>query len=70
MMTKPRDTHGRKDHFVENALGVSDVNGEVNHADSAKSAVASDNDRHLYVELNDVLHPRVDVSDNVALDEV
>ena len=71
MIVKPRHIHGRQQQVVEEALGVGDTSGEGVHADSAERAVASDDDRrHRWVEFHDVRHPRLDVTDEVAVDEV
>ena len=70
MTTKPRYIHGRKQHVVDKALGVGDANGGDAHADSAECAVAGDDDRRRRVELHDVLHPQLDVVDEVAVGEM
>ena len=70
MTAKPRKIHGRKQHVVEKALSVDDVNGEGAHADSAEYAVADDDDRRRWVKLHGVLLLRLDVSDEAAVDEM
>ena len=70
MTAKSRYIHDRKQHFVENALGVGDEKGEGGHADSAEGAVAGNDNRRRWVELRNVLILRLDVTDEVTLDEV
>ena len=70
MTAKPPHIHGRQQHIVEKALGDSDANGADAHADSAEHAVARDDDNRRWINLHDVLHSRLDISDEVAVDEV
>ena len=55
---------------MDEALGVGDVDGEGTHADSTESDMTGNDDRRRWVELHDVLHPRLDVTDEMAVDEV
>ena len=55
---------------MENALGIGDANSEGAHADTTKRAVAGDDNRRRWVELHGVLPPRLNVVDEVAVDEM
>ena len=55
---------------MEKAFGFGDANGEGACVDSAERAVADDDDRRRWVELHDVLHPLLDVTDEVAIDDM
>ena len=55
---------------MKEVLGLGDANGKGAHADSAEGTVARDNDCRRWVEFHDVLYPRLDVTDEVAVDEV
>ena len=55
---------------MEEVLGVGDADGEGAHADSAARAATDNDDRRRWVELHDVLHPRLAVADEVVVDEV
>ena len=51
-------------------MSVCNTDDEGAHADSAEGAVAGNNDRRRWVKLYDALHPRLDVADEVTVDEV
>ena len=55
---------------MEEVLGVSYANVGSAHADSSECAVAIDDNHHRWVELHDVLHSRLDVDDEVTVDEM
>ena len=55
---------------MDKLLGVSDVDGVGVHADSTEEGMAGDDDRCQWIELHNVLHPRHDVADEVAVDKV
>ena len=38
--------------------------------DSSKCAVAGNDDRRRWMELHDILHPRLDVADEVTINEM
>ena len=57
-------------HVTEKALGVGYANGEGAHADVSERAVADNDDRRRWIELHDVLHSRLNVTDKVSVDEI
>ena len=57
-------------HAVEKALGVGYANGEGAHADVSERAVAGNGDGLRWIELHDVLHSRLNVTDKVSVDEM
>ena len=54
---------------MDEALDVGDVDGEGTHTDSADVVTGNDN-RRRWIELHDVLDPRLDVADDMPVDEV
>ena len=57
-------------HVFDEALDIGNADGEGAHFDSAEGVVASDDHRRRWVKFHDVLHPRLDIADEVAVDEV
>ena len=55
---------------MEKSLAIDDANSEGAHFDSTERAVAGDGDHRRWVELHDILHPRLDVTDRIAVDEI
>ena len=70
MTAKPGSIHGRQQHVVDKVLGAGDPDGQGAIADFAEGAVVDDDDRCRWLELHDILYPRLDVTDEVATDEV
>ena len=70
MEAKSWSIYDRQQHVVEKALGVGHANGEGDYTDSSERAVAGTDGRRKWIEPYDILHPRLDVADEVAVDEV
>ena len=49
---------------------VGDANGKGAHADFSECAVAGNGDFRRWIESHDVLHPCLDVADEVAVEEM
>ena len=57
-------------NVVEIAKGIVDADGERAQVDFAEGSLADDDDRHRWVKLHDILYPRLNVADEVAVDGV